>query len=59
MLLKVGVFTCYEPNITELTLQNNEHMRGALLVGILRVAKAGWFSGMNNLEVANSLHRIC
>ena len=56
MLLKVGIFTCYEPNITELTLQNNANMRGALLVGILRVAKT---AGMNNLEVANSLHRIC
>jgi hypothetical protein len=33
-------------------LQNNEHLRGALLVGILRVAKAGWLSGVNNLNVS-------
>ena len=32
-------------------LQGNEHIRGALVVGILEVAKAGWLSGMNNLMV--------
>lgn len=35
----------------EPTLQGNEHIRGALAVGILQVAKAGWLSGMNNLMV--------
>ena len=35
----------------ESALQNNEHIRGALIVGILRVAKAGWLSGVNNLAV--------
>ena len=33
-------------------LQNNEYLRGALLVGILHVAKAGWFSGVNNVIVS-------
>ncbi|KAI9509991.1 hypothetical protein F5148DRAFT_1374784 [Russula earlei] len=32
-------------------LKNNGHLRGALMVGILRVAKAGWLSGFNNLTV--------
>jgi hypothetical protein len=32
-------------------LQGNEHFHGALVMGILRVAKAGWLSGMNNLTV--------
>jgi hypothetical protein len=36
----------------QLTWQNNEHLRGALLVGILRVAKAGWLSGVINLKVS-------
>jgi hypothetical protein len=31
--------------------QVNEHIRGALVVGILQVAKAGCLSGMNNLMV--------
>jgi len=35
----------------ELMLQGNKHIRGALVVGILQVAKAGWLSGMNNLMV--------
>jgi hypothetical protein len=32
-------------------LQGNEHIRGALIVGIMQVAKAGWLSGVNNLKV--------
>ena len=35
----------------EPTLQGNEHIRGALVVGILQVARAGWLSGLNNLMV--------
>lgn len=32
-------------------LKGNEHIRGALVMGILQVAKAGLLSGMNNLMV--------
>jgi hypothetical protein len=32
-------------------LQGNEHIRVALIVGIMQVAKAGWLSGVNNLKV--------
>jgi hypothetical protein len=35
----------------EPTLQGNDNIRGALIVGILRVAKTGWLSGVNNLRV--------
>ena len=38
--------------VPELMFQNNDHIRGALLVGILRVAKAGQLSGVNNLSVS-------
>jgi aspartyl/asparaginyl beta-hydroxylase (cupin superfamily) len=38
--------------VPELMFQNNDHIRGALVVGILRVAKAGWLSGVNNLSVS-------
>jgi hypothetical protein len=46
-LLKVGVFTFHD--------LNNEHLRGTLMVGILRVAMAGWLSGVNNLDVVQYL----
>jgi hypothetical protein len=32
-------------------LKGNEHIRGALIMGILRVAKASWVSGINNMQV--------
>jgi hypothetical protein len=38
--------------LLELTFQNNESIRGALVVGILPIAKADWFSGVNNLRVS-------
>lgn len=38
--------------VPELMFQNNDHILGALLVGILRVAKAGRLSGVNNLSVS-------
>lgn len=42
----------------DLKLWNNEHLRGALMVSILRVAKADWFSGVNNLKVVQYLSFI-
>jgi Predicted AAA-ATPase len=50
-LLKVGISSASNRCAVNMKLQNNEHLRGALLVGILRVAKAGWFSGLNNISV--------
>ena len=48
------MFVCGLPGLPlDPTLQNNEHIRGALLVGILRVAKVGWLCGVNNLSVSH------
>jgi len=35
------------------------HLGGALVVGIVRVAKAGWFSGVNNLLVIQFVPFVC
>ena len=53
-----GEHVSFLPRLTllELTFQNNESIRGALVVGILPIAKAGWFSGVNNLRVSLPLN---
>jgi len=44
------LFLLNQPQL-ESTLQNNKHIGGALVVGVLQVVKAGWLSGLNNLLV--------
>ena len=56
-LLKVGVI-CID-SMCCWRLQNNKHIRGALLVGILRVAKSGWLSGVNNILVRLFINSAC
>ena len=39
--------------MSNILIQMNEHIEYALLVGVTPIAKAGWYSGLNNITVGH------
>jgi len=49
-LLKVA--RVYSGGTSNIFIQENEHIEYALLAGVTPTAKAGWYSGLNNIQVS-------
>ena len=45
--------------MSKILIQMNEHIEYALLVGVTPIAKAGWYSGLNNITVSRVILAWC
>ena len=54
-LLKVAKIYLIGSGTSNVLIQTNEHIAYGLLAGVTPTAKAGWFSGLNNIQVSRAM----